>query len=168
MHCERLLALIRKMLGKEKSPDAERVCAVGLLGQLMSAHKQAGGMDPTTSTRAELLAMGAPLVTEAPENVQRPSAFFVFKNGQQALRKAKNEVLPGGRQGQREEIDEISRQWHELPPERRAHFYRIAKAGQLDAIRAAESASEEKALRTQLRAEQLRRVFWSLSSAEWP
>ena len=57
---ERLLAAFRQWCGKEGAL-AERVCCAGFLGQLRTAHTQAGGSDPRGATREHLIRDGVAL-----------------------------------------------------------------------------------------------------------
>ena len=57
---ERLLALTRQATSGSDA-DAERVCASGLLCQILSDHRNRGGAEPGVVTRAQLLADKVPL-----------------------------------------------------------------------------------------------------------
>lgn len=63
MHVERLLAFIKQQCKTMdgSAPALQRVVAAGCAGQWRRAHRECGGQDPSGSSRAALLAKGAPL-----------------------------------------------------------------------------------------------------------
>ena len=90
MHLERLLSQIKKAMGRNKSPEAERLASGGFLCQLLREHLDRGGRDPRYQDRKSLFAVGAPLVAAQKEKGQtRPgSGFIAFKKAKQASRLA--------------------------------------------------------------------------------
>ena len=80
MHTERLLSLIGKAAPKRPSPTIERVVGAGTLTQLLRCHKAAGGVDPRSVKRSQLLKGGVPLACERKvknPNMRRPHMQFV-------------------------------------------------------------------------------------------
>ena len=63
MWCERLLALVRNYTAMEGA-DCERMGATGLLGQMLTEHLKAGGDNPRSINRAQLLEDGVPLLCQ--------------------------------------------------------------------------------------------------------
>ena len=63
MWCERLLALVRNYTALEGA-TCERMGATGLLGQMLTEHLRAGGDDPRSINRAQLLEDGVPLLCQ--------------------------------------------------------------------------------------------------------
>jgi len=62
MHCERDLALIKSSCPGKK-PLLEKICATGLLTQVLREHLRAGGTDPRCEDKAsDLVAAGVPLI----------------------------------------------------------------------------------------------------------
>ena len=60
MHLERMLARLKKST-PQKLPNAERLCAAGAVSEWVRTHVDAGGSDPRTTLRSELIRQGAPL-----------------------------------------------------------------------------------------------------------
>ncbi len=60
MACERLLALV-KHASPERAPLVERVCAAGLLAQLLAEHARRQRPDPRVHRTSDVLRQGAPL-----------------------------------------------------------------------------------------------------------
>jgi hypothetical protein len=61
MCSERNLAQIRQAYGHDDSADSERICASGLLAQVLTEHTRLGGNDPRGWTRQQLVERGVPL-----------------------------------------------------------------------------------------------------------
>lgn len=64
MHLERQLALVRSSAPR-RLPNAERLCAAGLLAMVNQKHQAAGGSAPGSLKRSQLLAEGVPLASRA-------------------------------------------------------------------------------------------------------
>lgn len=63
MHVERLFAQIRQAAPQRK-PFAERVCVAGLVTQINHAHRQAGGVLPSSFRRKDLHKLDAPVASK--------------------------------------------------------------------------------------------------------
>eukprot|EP00969_Alexandrium_andersonii_P308173 13621483-Alexandrium_andersonii.AAC.1 len=64
MHVERMLSRLKRAT-PAKLPYAERLLAAGAVAEWLHRHAKAGGQNPRTTTRAQLLASGAPLRAKA-------------------------------------------------------------------------------------------------------
>ena len=69
MNCERQLALI-KSATPQRLPFAERLCAAGLLTQWLGPHTRAGGSDPRSTTRSDLINSDAPIEANRVKNLR--------------------------------------------------------------------------------------------------
>ena len=120
MHMERLLALIRKSMGFQKSPDVERLVSAGTLTQIMKDHLLAGGSDPRFVTRQQLLDKGAPLecALEAPTKSKAASGFVSFRA----------ERRPTLAEGEKDHLQEVVRAWADQPPLEKERYKDIALA----------------------------------------
>ena len=89
---ERLLAAFRQWCGKEGAL-AERVCCAGFLGQLRTAHTQAGGSDPRGATREHLIRDGVALRCKSTRKMKNkhknPAGAFVHWMAKQYATKPK-------------------------------------------------------------------------------
>ena len=64
MDVERKFASMKQAGGSAKqAPDAERLCASGVVSEMLSTHIGAGGHDPRCTTRNQLLSMDAPVTS---------------------------------------------------------------------------------------------------------
>ena len=80
MHLERVLALIRSSAPR-RLPNAERLCAGGLLAMINQKHKAAGGTAAGSLRRKQALAEGVPLASrprEAKPNPGRARGHFAY------------------------------------------------------------------------------------------
>jgi hypothetical protein len=73
----------------QKAPTAERLVSAGIVGQLASAHRCAGGVDPRWLTRKRALELGAPLACKRKEaKPQMRRSHLQFVNEQRSKRKS--------------------------------------------------------------------------------
>ena len=89
MSSERLLALMRRSIGGSLGKETmEGICSKGFLCQLMAHHRQRGGEDPKTTSRAQLLEDGVPIRAAKPAKSPKQCGTFIqFKNEADAVRK---------------------------------------------------------------------------------
>jgi len=89
MVSERALAQLRQALQGMGGEDIEAIASKGLLGQILTEHRRLGGDDPRTSTRAQLLEDGVPLLcANKPAGLRRqPGTFVEFLKEANRVRK---------------------------------------------------------------------------------
>jgi hypothetical protein len=92
MRSERMLGLCRQSLGDD-TPDAERLCAVSLLAQMLSEHRRLGRNTLKCITRQQLLDAGVPVcAAQAKKKKVAPKlsgSFLAYKEKADAARLAK-------------------------------------------------------------------------------
>ena len=89
MQLERLLALFRRSCANKKNrASVQQIVSSGYLAQVRAKHMEAGGLDPTSTTRSMLLEAKAPIQALKTKKRNRGSAAsFHFINEKQAVRK---------------------------------------------------------------------------------
>ncbi len=98
-HTERLLALFRKACPKRPMAAAERFVSAGTICQVLRCHRIAGGRDPRSIKRSQLLAAGVGLACKTKsrkENKRRSLLSFVNKR--------RSELCSAGVKRSREEL----------------------------------------------------------------
>ena len=100
-------------------PSCERFCSAGLLAELKTVHTEAGGQDPTSTTRANLLENGAPIkaARHAPtENgAGKIRAHILYANSK--TKKRRRMVGRITKVQRREEQKRCGEEWKAMPPE---------------------------------------------------
>jgi hypothetical protein len=93
MWCERLLALIRQSCDGD-GVDIERVCASGLVAQLLADHRRRGRDDPCSTTRGQLLEDNVPLQCASSGELHVRGAFVNWMMKAESERKKSVGSLP--------------------------------------------------------------------------
>jgi len=117
MGCERLIALLRH--GAPARCVIERYLSAGMLQQIYSMHKLAGGHDPRVLTRRKLAAMNAPLRSTARRvrkvkkslKVKYSSGFLAWANKKFLVDRAERRGSSGIGQGRKSRLG--NRDWYD-------------------------------------------------------
>ena len=115
MGLERLIKSVTSSC--EKQPHAERLCAAGLLAQVLQHHAGAGGQDPRRrAARKDLLAAGVPLAARTRPSSKPERSRGVFTYIEQHIAKGLS------RSGRREESRRLALAFYAMPKDEQARW----------------------------------------------
>lgn len=173
MHVERFFAAVRLACRHvDGAPDIERVRAVGMLRDVLTAHTEAGGMDPRFVTSAALVRKGVPLRRAKQLRKGRlvklkglkPGGGFARFAGKMEAERREHRITLASLGGRKARFADLSKQWADLS-ERRRGLFRAEAIVEHAQRRACEV---ERAARAEDEAHLSGGGFWGLSSVEAP